>query len=235
MSLEERQFKVEKPFGPYIVKSTISDETHKILLNTAYKIRKNEKLKKDNDYRKSLAGNLAEEYSYKNAFTKKEEKIVSEELCWMASVYTKMAKDYINVNRSVEPHNIIIHKPFWVNFMKNGEWNPFHNHTGLISCVCYLKIPKEIAQENNSGKSSSKSNSPSAGKIEFRYGDGYYFYSNMISYQPSEKDIIFFPATLQHAVYPFKSKTERISFSCNFADKVLSHKDLQKTFLDKGK
>ena len=60
MSLVGREFNITRNFGPYIVRSKISDELHKILLDTANKIRKNKKLKKDNDYRKSLAGNLTE-------------------------------------------------------------------------------------------------------------------------------------------------------------------------------
>ena len=79
MSLVGREFNITRNFGPYILRSTISDELHKILLDTANKIRKNKKLKKDNDYRKALAGNLTEEYSYANAFTTKEDKIVDEE------------------------------------------------------------------------------------------------------------------------------------------------------------
>ena len=51
--------------------------------------------------------------------------------------------------------------------MKAGEWNPVHNHTGDISCVTYLKVPKEIQEENKTSELSSKSNTPSAGKIEF--------------------------------------------------------------------
>ena len=51
-------------------------------------------LKKDNDYRKRLAGNIKEEYSYANAFTQNQKNIVYEELLWLASNYTKMASDY---------------------------------------------------------------------------------------------------------------------------------------------
>ena len=46
MSLVGREFKSEGCFGPYIVMTTISDELHKILLDTAYKIKKIKNLKK---------------------------------------------------------------------------------------------------------------------------------------------------------------------------------------------
>ena len=227
MSLVGRQFNITRNFGPYIVRSTISDELHKILLDTAYKIRKDKKLKKDNDYRKSLAGNLTEEYSYANAFTAKEEKIVEEELVWLASEFTKLSNKIIHQNLSREPKDIIMQKPVWVNFMKEGEWNPIHNHTGDISCVTYLQVPDEIKEENNSSDTSSKSNTPSAGKLEFNYGDQIGYCNTGCIMSPREKDIYIFPAKLHHSVYPFKSKVERISVSVNFADKVNAMRNLQ--------
>ena len=227
MSLIGRQMDLLRNFGPYIVRSTISDELHKILLDTANKIRKNKKLKKDNDYRKSLAGNLTEEYSYANAFTSKENKIVEEELTWLASQYTKFSKIALKKDLGLEPNQIVIQKPVWVNFMKSGEWNPAHNHTGDISCVTYLKVPKEIEEENYTSEVSSKSNTPSAGKIEFQYGDHIGYCNTGVMMNPREKDIYFFPAKLHHMVYPFKSKTERISVSVNFADKLNAMRNLQ--------
>ena len=149
MSLSGRRFDWIRNFGPYIVKTTISDELHKILLDSAYKVRKDKKLKIQNDYRGRLAGNLKEEYSYLNVFTKKEEAIVEEELTWLASTFTKMSKKIIGTDLGREPKDIIMQKPIWVNFMKQGEWNPSHAHTGDISCVMYLKVPKVIHDENN--------------------------------------------------------------------------------------
>ena len=227
MSLVGREFNVHRNFGPYIVRSTISNELHKILLDTANKIRKHKKLKKDNDYRKNLAGNLSEEYSYANAFTNKEEKIVEDELVWLASEYTKLSNKIIHQNLGREPKDIVMQKPVWVNFMKAGEWNPAHNHTGDISCVTYLQVPDVIKEENNSNESSNKSNTPSAGKLEFSYGDQIGYSNTGCIMNPKEKDIYIFPAKLHHLVYPFKSKVERISVSVNFADKINAMRNLQ--------
>ena len=226
MSLIGRRFEYF-PIGTYLVKSSISDELHKILLDTANKIRKSKKLKKDNDYRKSLAGNLAEEYSYTNAFTAQEDKIVEEELTWIASHYTKLMGDLCKKPFHRKPEELVMQKPVWVNFMKQGEWNPKHNHTGDISCVMYLKIPKEIQEENIKSKHSSKSNTPTAGKIEFCYGDDIGYTRTGTTVTPQEKVIYLFSAKLSHMVYPFKSKTERISVSVNFADKIYAENSLQ--------
>ena len=102
--------------------------------------------------------------------------------------------------------------------MKQGEWNPLHAHSGDISCVTYLKIPKEIEDENKTTEESSKSNTPSAGRIEFSYGEDIGYTVSGAMYTPKEKDMIIFPAKLNHMVYPFKSKKERISVSVNFSD-----------------
>ena len=220
MSLVGRQFNgLSQKFGPYVCQSTISDELFDILLKSANKIRNNNVLKKQNDYRKRLAGNIKEEYSYRNAFTKKQKEIVHEELKWLASNYTKLAADITGREQFYcKPENIYLQEPVWVNFMKAGEWNPAHSHAGDISCVIYLQVPPEIDEENNKTEESSKSNTPSAGRIEFAYGDDIGYCTTGAMYTPREKDIIIFPAKLNHMVYPFKSKVERISVSVNFSD-----------------
>jgi uncharacterized protein (TIGR02466 family) len=219
MSLVGREFKnLTIKLGPYICLTSISDELQKILLNVGNKIRKNKFLKQKNDYRKRLAGNLKEEYSYANAFTPNQRQKVNEELLWLASNYTKLASEFHNKKYVCEPDEIFLQEPIWINYMKQGEWNPLHAHAGDISCVIYLQVPKEIEDENKTTEESSKSNTPSAGRIEFNYGEDIGYSTNGAMYTPKEKDMIIFPAKLNHMVYPFKSKTERISVSVNFSD-----------------
>ena len=219
MSLVGREFKpLTTKIGPYICLTSISDELQNILLNVGNKIRKNKFLKQKNDYRKKLAGNLKEEYSYANAFTPNQRQKVNEELLWLVSNYTKAASQFTRKNCACEPYEIFLQEPIWVNFMKSGEWNPAHAHSGDISCVAYLKVPKEIEDENKTTEESSKSNTPSAGRIEFSYGEDIGYTVSGAMYTPKEKDMIIFPAKLNHMVYPFKSKTERVSVSVNFSD-----------------
>ena len=224
--ISNREVKIHRPFGPYIMQTTISEELHNILLKNAKKIRKNKKLKLQNDYRNKLAGNLKEEYSYNGAFTNKEMSIIDDEFRWLASVFTKKSKEAIDSNFGLEPKDINILKPVWVNFMKAGEWNPAHNHTGDISCVTYLQVPPEIAQENNNSSASNKSNTPSAGKIEFSYGDSIPYSRGGLMFTPRERDIYFFSAKLRHFVYPFQSKKERISVSLNFSNIITAKNNL---------
>ena len=219
MSIAGREMQWFRPWGPPIVQSTISDELCRILLKGGNKIRKSSTLKKQNDYRKRLAGNLKEEYAFKNCWSKKETSIVEEEFKWLASLYTGTCSETLR-NKSLKRHpsQLVMMKPVWINYMKQGEWNPVHNHTGHISCVTYLKVPKEIEDENKSKDASKESNTPSAGRIEFRYGDNLGYSSTGLMRTPKAKDIYLFPAKLEHMVYPFQSKTERISVSVNFID-----------------
>ena len=210
------------------MESTISDELHEILLKRADQLRNGTHPNKEintetNDYRRRLAGCLSEEYSYKGAFTQEEDNYIEAELTWLAAHYTnaahqarKIAKKHVR-----EPNEIIMQKPLWVNYMKSGEWNPCHGHTGKISCVTYLRVPKEIEEENEKADHTSKSNTPTAGHIEFQFGNvGMSYSSGGYIRAPKEKTIFFFPAQLSHLVYPFKANTERVSMSVNFDDKV---------------
>ena len=228
MSLDSREMQWHLPFGPVIMESTISDETHKILLSRADQLRDGTHPNPDintetNDYRNRLAGCLSEEYSYAKAFTKEEMETVENEFTWLAHNFTAAAFKAGKIKDRMirRPEEIIMNKPVWVNYMKSGEWNPSHNHTGKISCVTYLRVPKEIDAENDKGEHTSKSNTPSAGRIEFQFGNvGMPYSSGGYIRTPREKDIFFFPAALSHMVYPFQADTERVSVSVNFDDKV---------------
>lgn len=228
MSVEGRNIDWAVPFGPVIMETTISDELHNILLTRADQLRAgthpNKEINKEtNDYRTRLAGCLSEEYSYEGAFTKEEAKMIEDEFCYLAAHYTltahkagKLKKRFIR-----QPNEIIMNKPVWVNYMKSGEWNPSHNHTGDISCVTYLRVPKEIEEENEKAEHTMKSNTPTAGRIEFSYANsGMTYSSGGWIRTPKEKQIFFFPAQLSHQVYPFQADTERVSVSVNFDDRI---------------
>ena len=106
---------------------------------------------------------------------------------------------------------------FWVNFQKENEFNPIHNHSGIWSFVIWVKIPTDW-KEQLALPISANSNAPNASNFNFQYttmlGDiGYYTY-NLGKNQ--EGTMLFFPAKLMHTVYPFYNcDEERISISGN--------------------
>ena len=106
---------------------------------------------------------------------------------------------------------------FWVNFQKENEFNPIHNHSGIWSFVIWVKIPTDW-KEQLALSISANSNAPNASNFNFQYttmlGDiGYHTY-NLGKNQ--EGTMLFFPAKLMHTVYPFYNcDEERISISGN--------------------
>jgi uncharacterized protein (TIGR02466 family) len=190
---------LHKPFGPLLMQTQLSDTVFDLLLNKS----KSTRYDLNKDFRNKLAGNIEEVYN---------------ELISLAQEYMSEAKKERRIKKFGRPksRDIQIVEPIWVNFMKAGEWNPAHFHAGCISCVMYLQVPKEIEDENTRSESSKNSNQPSAGRIQWTYGESIHFSESFFTQTPKEKDVWFFPADLKHFVYPFKSKAERISISCNF-------------------
>ena len=110
----------------------------------------------------------------------------------------------------------------WVNFQKKHEFNPIHNHSGVLSFVIWIKIPYQREQENliSPGKDSIYD---LAGKFTFHY---YNMLGDIASFDMDENifkenTMILFPSKLNHSVFPFYSSDEyRISISGNFRFQV---------------
>ena len=92
----------------------------------------------------------------------------------------------------------------WSNRLKKQGHNITHIHPGgWISAVFYLKIPKDI-KNNEAG-------------IEFSlHGDNYYVVNKNIPTKvlhPEEGNIILFPSSLFHKTIPFESDEERVGIA----------------------
>jgi len=99
---------------------------------------------------------------------------------------------------------------FWVNYQKQGEFNPVHSHTGVYSFVIWMKIPTDYREQH---KLFGQTNSSDTSNFSFIFPEDNYSYeldSKM------EGTILFFPSELRHTVYPFYNcDEERISVSGN--------------------
>ena len=108
---------------------------------------------------------------------------------------------------------------FWVNFQKENEFNPLHDHVGLFSFVVWMQIPTNW-KEQHAIPISANSNSPKASDFEFRYTSmlGNISSTSYHLDKSSEQGMVFFPAELMHGVHPFYNcEEERISISGNIA------------------
>tara|TARA_Y100000991_G_C21811904_1_gene280065 strand:- start:7 stop:645 length:639 start_codon:yes stop_codon:yes gene_type:complete len=94
-----------------------------------------------------------------------------------------------------------------------NEYNPIHYHTNCtLSCVGYLKLPKNIEQE---WEEDYKDHYPANGHINFVYGTAGLYTCSSFLVKPQVGDFYIFPSELFHGVYPFYTNGERRSFSMN--------------------
>lgn len=106
----------------------------------------------------------------------------------------------------------------WVNFQKKYEFNPSHNHEGIISFVIWIDIPYYFADEIIAAPGTG-SNSHCPGHFELQYTSTMGQISNIrfISDKSMENTMLLFPSKMAHCVYPFFSSDKyRISVSGNF-------------------
>jgi hypothetical protein len=106
----------------------------------------------------------------------------------------------------------------WVNFQNKHEFNPMHNHSGVMSFVIWIKIPYSRISESKVAPGYASTRNCS-GSFEFQF-------TNILGQiggqlidldQTYENTMVMFPSRLNHCVYPFFSSDEyRISVSGNF-------------------
>ena len=185
-------------WGPCVTRFILSDELCNGLLDKGRKDKE--------DARTDLAGHLDEEFKYtqndKNWFVEKFNPYLNDHINFMNEYYNRQ-------------HNVTVHlNSLWINYMKNNEFNPPHIHSGQLSFVIYLKVPKELKEEN---KNYIGTDTCGPGGIRFTNDlKNNELIVSELSLFPEEKECFIFPAGLTHMVFPYKSNCERISVSGNF-------------------
>ena len=122
-----------------------------------------------------------------------------------------------NFNPEVDKLNLF---KLWVNFQKQHEFNPMHDHCGIFSFVIWIKIPTSYEEQRQLPIAKNSNSDNQISNFGFTYQDilgttkNYYY--NM------EKDIegylVLFPSKLLHLVNPFYDcEDERITISGNIS------------------
>ena len=111
---------------------------------------------------------------------------------------------------------------FWVNYQKQHEFIALHNHGGVYSFVIWMKIPTHFSQQRKNPIAAHP-----AGQFDASISNFKFEYINILGeltghlYEMGperEGTLLFFPAKLNHIVYPFYNCDEtRISVSGNVA------------------
>ena len=170
--------------------------------------------KKEN-FKNSLAGNIDSSY------------VLMDRGDWffintIKPLLTTYADEFSNLPAKMANYSAGISHPlymreWWVNYQKQGEFNPIHTHGGVYSFVIWMKIPFNWSDQNKKDMART-SNNPKISSFQFLYTD-MLGSSNGSDYRlaPSDEGLmLFFPAALNHQVYPFYDCDEdRISVSGN--------------------
>ena len=123
--------KTFRAFGPTIGKSKLSKKILKVINTHVDKT----VISKKNDYSSKLVSQIKDEVKLNDTFIKKN---LSKELI-------KNIRKYLEVSGVSNIKEIKIIKLWVVRQFKN-EYNPIHYHSGQLSGVGYLKIPKNMNQ-----------------------------------------------------------------------------------------
>lgn len=107
----------------------------------------------------------------------------------------------------------------WVNYQRKGEFNPLHDHGGVLSFVIWLKMPYLIEDESIYFQTSIKPEQERTATFNFYYTNalGDIMNTCIPVDKTYENTMCIFPAKMKHAVYPFYTSDEyRISVAGNF-------------------
>ena len=213
---ERKLFKYQSfRWGPCVIKFKIPDEFRLRLLEEAKQ--------STTDHRTKLAGILDKQISLRNP------DLFFKDFSHYFDVWNySLAQWNGELVRYEDGRKIIMKETpdkylmeaLWCNWQGPGDFNPPHDHGGDLTWVIYLKIPKELDEENRKYKG----RSAGPGGITFVYGQGDGKCITHHSVYPEEGDMIMFPAWLKHWVYPFKSDCTRISVSGNASTSIKLHK-----------
>ena len=195
------KFEIIKPFGPSIVKFKLPNELVLEMNKYADQIINDKKKSEDLNEGPKLAGNVQQEFLLDTDFMKK--------IKW-AEILANITAEWIKNKRGRNLKNFRIIKSWIVRQFKN-EYNPLHFHSGHISGVGYLKVPKNLGSTVQEGKKNNMN-----GKLELVESSPKFLCSGNYTATPQVGDMYLFPNYLLHTVYPFSdTEDERRSVSFN--------------------
>lgn len=184
--------------------------------------------KKPGEYNHLLLGHLQEEYSLNHI-----KGDIAEYILAVANAWRNANPGYVESFEEAAKSKFyeIYLDRLWVNKQKKYEFNPLHNHAGVLSFVIWMKIPYALTDEENyfpptSAEINGDRSKAATSKFCFYYtnvlGD---IIPALIPIDKSfEGTMMLFPSKLKHGVYPFYTSDDyRISISGNI--RINAHND----------
>jgi len=185
-------------WGPFLMNTKVPDYIIEKLKNEGKKAKEN--------YNHALAGHLDNQFLYPENIQQ-----------WFYNEINPIIQAYRNGHckfHGIEDLNVDLQADdLWVNYMKPGDFNPVHTHSGDYSFVLFLDVPKQLTKEQDDYKGTGSK--PGTLNFEFTQQARPAWATTGATIRPQTGDMFMFPALLQHWVCPFKSKVTRISVSGN--------------------
>ena len=198
---KESTISISRPFGPSIAKVQIPQELVNSLNNYVDKIIEDENKLKKQDHGSKLAGNVSQEFEIEKDYL---------ESSGLLKFLGNSTGHWIKYSGLEEIKNFQILKSWIVRQFKN-EYNPTHWHSGHVSGVGYLKVPKDLGKPFQKSKIQNFN-----GNLELIHGSKMFLCNSTLKITPKVGDFYFFPNYMMHTVYPFSdSDEERRSISFN--------------------
>ena len=198
--MNEQELKIFNPFGPSIAVVRIPEKIIKDLNNYVDKIVNDEKKINQLDHGKNLAGNVKQEFRLEADFMI--------DTGW-GNFLAKGIKTWVGnaINKKITKFNIL---SSWIVRQFKNEYNPTHFHSGHISGVGYLKVPKNFGEPYQKDKPNLN------GQLQLIHGSRMFMSKPIFNIKPKVGDFYFFPNYLMHQVFPFiDTDEERRSISFN--------------------
>jgi len=196
---------IVRPFSPPIGRYKIPQNLINDLNNYVEEVLKDRNKTQQLDFGKNLVGEVTQELLISESFLNK----------GLLAFLGHSVENYIKLSSEKQIHNFSLISAWIVRQFKN-EYNPIHWHSGHISGVGYLKVPKAFGENIKKDKENVN------GSITFIHGSKMFLCGSKISYSPKVGDFYIFPNYMMHSVWPFNQDGERrcFSFNANIDDEI---------------
>ena len=147
-----------------------------------------------------LAGNIEKEYALTQSHEHIEQLIMP-----LVDEYNREFNYPARLEVIPTKRSLRLDRP-WVNLMKRHEFNPMHNHSGVMSFVLWMRVPYTLASEFEAAPHVPRGTNL-AGQFALHYVDalGQIKSQNIPADQEYEGVVCLFPSMMNHSVYPFYS------------------------------
>ena len=201
---------ITRPFGPSIAKAEMPKELVDTLNKYIDDILSDKEKAKKQDWGHALVGHVKQEFKLENDFI---------DSSGFMNFLSKAVEAWIKNAEQKQITKFLVHESWVVRQFKN-DFNPVHWHSGHISGVGYLKLPKTFGKLEQGDK---KGELNKLGRIELIHGNKMFLQKSTFSIVPEVGSFYFFPNYMMHTVYPFKDSDEErrsISFNANIDDNI---------------